>query len=305
MKNEDRYLGSVRFYKHLILFTAAAVFFLPIIVLLFVLLQYGELKRDSDRILGEQTFRISRLEEQVAYYEGQSRNDNPDICLETEELEEVQEPLGAPEMVAEDSLQIPFEVDLSEVKYLLVNNRQPLSQSFEPDLVETRNGQLVHSEMKAPLEKMLNDAKKEGFDLIICSAYRDYEKQAKLVDDSIKKYRKKGCDYWEAYWKTCEYLEIVGRSEHHTGLAVDVVGISNQSLDETQADMPETKWLNENAYKYGFIVRYPKDKEEITGIRYESWHYRYVGKEAAAFMKENQLCLEEFVELASRQDGGE
>ena len=87
-----------------------------------------------------------------------------------------------------------------------------------------------------------------------------------------------------------------GTSEHQTGLAVDIVSLSNQMLDETQESTPEFQWLAENAWKYGFILRYPEDKSEKTGIAYEPWHFRFVGKEAAAEIHDLGLCLEEYLE---------
>lgn len=302
MKSDHHYLGSVRFYKHLILFIAASVILLPIAGLFFLVAQYGELKRSSEDIMNEQQLYISQLEEKLAFYEGQWKEGDTDIRPEARESRQMQETPGVQEITCEDALLIPFHVDMDEVKYILVNDRNPLPQSYELDLVETRNGKLVHREIKDSLERMIDDAKEEGFDLVICSAYRDYEKQASLVEDSVKGYMKKGDDYKEAFFKAKCYQEMVGRSEHHTGLAVDLVGVDYQALDRGQANTPESKWLNEHAHKYGFILRYPDNKEEITGILYESWHFRYVGEEAAVFMKENQLCLEEFLDLVRRQD---
>lgn len=302
MKNDVHYLGSVRFYKHLILSITASLILLPIVGLFFLLINFFELKQDFDVLINEQQLNMGRLEEKLTSYEEQLKEINTSIHPETEESEQVQETLNASGTAAEGILLIPFDVDPEDVKYLLVNDRQPLPESYEPDLVATRNGQLVHKEIKAPLEEMIRDAKKEGFELIICSAYRDYEKQAKLVEESLNRYMSEGCDFEEAYWKVKHYLAMVGNTEHHTGLAVDLVGITYQTLDEGQANTPESKWLNEHAHEYGFILRYPKDKEAITGLMYESWHFRYVGEPAAAFIKEHQLCLEEFLDLVSRQE---
>ena len=140
-----------------------------------------------------------------------------------------------------------------------------------------------------------------AFEDRLADSYRDYEKQDRLMDESIEKYLRQGMDYREAFLETKEQIALTGASEHHTGLAVDIVGRNHQSLDRAQADTEEAKWLSEHAHEYGFILRYPEDKEEITMISFESWHYRYVGAEAAAFMKEHNLCLEEFLTLAARQ----
>ena len=121
------------------------------------------------------------------------------------------------------------------------------------------------------------------------------------MDNSIAKFVRGGMSYKDAFFKTKEEIALTGASEHHTGLAVDIVGKNHQGLDKSQASTKEAIWLNEHAAEYGFILRFPQDKVAITGISYESRHFRYVGEEAAKFMKENNLCLEEFVELAKAQ----
>ena len=202
----------------------------------------------------------------------------------------------------EEIPEIPFEVDLDDWKYLLVNELNPLAQDYEMELVKTYDGQKVDARMKEPLEAMIDAGAKDGMKLLICSSYRDYKKQNTLMENSIANYVRKGLDYKDAFFKAKDQIALTGTSEHHTGLAVDIVGKGHQSLDRAQADTAEAKWLNEHAHEYGFILRYPEDKEELTMITYESWHFRYVGVEAATYMKENDLCLEEFVELAKTQE---
>lgn len=152
---------------------------------------------------------------------------------------------------------------------------------------------------------MLDDAEENGLNLIICSAYRGYEKQDELIDESIAESILKGMSYESAFFEAKKQLGRIGCSEHHTGLAVDIVGENYQSLDSGQANTEEARWLAEHACEYGFILRYPKDKEAVTGIDFESWHFRYVGTEAAMYMKEHNLSLEEFLELAAKQQTGE
>ena len=100
----------------------------------------------------------------------------------------------------------------------------------------------------------------------------------------------------EAYAKTATETAIPGTSEHQTGLAADIVTPTYQMLDAGFADTPAGQWLSEHAAEYGFVLRYPQDKQEITGIIYESWHYRFVGKTHAKLMKESGLCLEEYLQ---------
>ncbi len=90
-------------------------------------------------------------------------------------------------------------------------------------------------------------------------------------------------------------MALPGTSEHELGLALDIVSLENQRLEEAQEDTPTGQWLMAHCYEYGFILRYPKDKEDVTGIRYEPWHYRYVGRESAMAMWAGDLCLEEYV----------
>lgn len=90
-------------------------------------------------------------------------------------------------------------------------------------------------------------------------------------------------------------MAVPGTSEHQLGLALDIVDISNQTLDESQENTPVQKWLMNNSWRYGFILRYPTDKSDITGISYEPWHYRYVGKKAAKEIYDAQICLEEYL----------
>lgn len=226
---------------------------------------------------------------------------------ENGELKELEEEAVAvlAEAQEEESLKVPFAVDLDDWNYILVNEFHPLSRDFEVQLVKTYDGHQVDERIKEALETMIDDAKADGLNMLICSSYRDYKKQDSLMDRSIAKYVKSGMTYTEAFFKTKEMIALTGASEHHTGLAVDIVGRNHQSLDRAQADTDEAKWLNEHAAEYGFILRYPADKEDVTMISFESWHYRYVGVEAATFMKENNLCLEEFVELVQKQQEAE
>ena len=106
----------------------------------------------------------------------------------------------------------------------------------------------------------------------------------------------KGMDYEEAYNEATRQVMPPGYSEHETGLALDIVAADYQLLDDAQENTEENRWLRENCWKYGFILRYPKDKEDITQIDYESWHFRYVGTEAAEYIMKNNITLEEYIE---------
>ena len=247
----------------------------------------------------------NRLLEQAQQEIETLRDENGRLTQELEEWESAQEVMadGKEDSQPEEDglLRIPFAVDLEDWNYLLVNELHPLAQGYTPELENTRNGQKVDKRIKADLEAMLDAAKEDGMNLLICSSYRTYQKQDSLMDRAIERYRKRGMDYTEAFFQAKKQIALTGTSEHHTGLAVDIVGSNHQSLDSAQADTPEAKWLKEHAREYGFILRYPKEKEEQTMISFESWHFRYVGKQAAVFIEENGLCLEEFLELADKQ----
>ena len=142
---------------------------------------------------------------------------------------------------------------------------------------------------------MLDDCRACGLSPLICSSYRTWEKQESLFLDQVDKFRSLGYSQAEAEREAAKYNAMPGKSEHQLGLAVDIVDRSNQNLDESQENTEVQKWLMKNSWKYGFILRYPEGKSDITGIIYEPWHYRYVGKRAAKDIYKRQICLEEYL----------
>lgn len=180
---------------------------------------------------------------------------------------------------------------------LLVNASHPLPENYEPELTRLRDWDLsVAAVCYDDLRTMIGAGLSEGLSFQIASAYRTYEEQQKLFDADVKARMDEGMTEEEAKKETARYTSEPGYSEHETGYALDIVSMSNQRLDDTQEETAETRWLHAHAWEYGFILRYPKDKEDITGIAYESWHYRYVGKEAAAYLHQNDLTLEEYLQ---------
>lgn len=142
---------------------------------------------------------------------------------------------------------------------------------------------------------MLDEAHAIGYDIMVCSGYRSIEYQRCLFDDKVNRLIKSGMNRESALEEATKVVMPPGYSEHHTGLAVDIISSDNRELDETQADTPANIWLQNNAYRYGFILRYPKSKENITGVIYEPWHFRYVGRHIAKYMYICGLTLEEFL----------
>lgn len=157
------------------------------------------------------------------------------------------------------------------------NNLTTISNNFS-----SSNRQLVY-EAKEAFEKMASSAKEQGYTIRAISAYRSYEYQKGLYDNYVKK---------DGIEKADTYSARPGFSEHQTGLVVD---IDNGTVDYNNFEnTKEFKWMDENAHLYGFILRYPKEKECITGYDYESWHYRYVGETIATFIKNNNLTYDEY-----------
>lgn len=180
---------------------------------------------------------------------------------------------------------------------LLVNPWTPLPEDFLPgELVPVQNDQAVDARAYPDLQNMLQDMSQAGLSPLICSSYRSQERQQELYDNKVQRVMDEGASLEAAQAEAARWVARPGTSEHQTGLAVDIVSLSNQMLDETQESTPEFQWLAENAWKYGFILRYPSDKSEKTGIAYEPWHFRFVGKEAAEEMHDLGLCLEEYLE---------
>ena len=142
---------------------------------------------------------------------------------------------------------------------------------------------------------MMDDARRAGLSPLICSSYRTRAKQEELHKNQVQKFLSEGYSQSMAEQKASQWVAPPGTSEHELGLAVDIVATDHQLLDETQEHTPEQKWLMENCWKYGFILRYPTSKSSITGIGYEPWHYRYVGKDAAKQIMEQGICLEEYL----------
>ena len=177
----------------------------------------------------------------------------------------------------------------------LVNEKHPLDTSYVPaKLTEISGGKQVDSRMADSLNKMLDDAKKAGLSMYVTSGYRSYEKQRDVFNTTMQDWINQGYTPLNAYDETKKSVAIPGTSEHATGLAVDIMSTKYGELDEKQGDTEEQKWLMEHCSEYGFVLRFPQDKSDITGIIYEPWHYRYVGVDAAKEMTENGLTLEEY-----------
>lgn len=178
-------------------------------------------------------------------------------------------------------------VIVSEFSYtMLVNKYNKLDDNFVPtDLTEltkcSGKKQYLAGEAKLAYDELCDASLKDGMHLGITSSYRSHEDQEDTYDEEV---RKKGKEYAD------EYVAQPGFSEHETGLTIDVKSTEASPFRITK----EYQWMLENAYKYGFILRYPKGKETKTGYEAEEWHFRYVGKEIAAYIQENDITYEEY-----------
>ena len=179
---------------------------------------------------------------------------------------------------------------------VLVNDSHPMEDGYEPELVEVADDRYLDARIADAAKEMLADAKAAGLGVYNGSFYRSYEDQARIFNYSMENEKKAGVSYWQAYQKVALYVAEPGTSEHALGLAMDLTSNVYVDLDEGQEQTAEYKWFKENCYKYGFILRYPPDSTDITGIAYEPWHYRYVGVEDATKITELGITLEEYLE---------
>ena len=182
------------------------------------------------------------------------------------------------------------EADLSKGMYTLVNKFYYLGKDYVPDDLEVIDGIYARDSAKAvkvaatTFKKMADDARNEGLTIKVTTGYRSYNFQSTLYNNYVKIDGVKEADTYSAR---------PGYSEHQLGYSLDLTNAKNvgfRDFDKTK----EYEWLSKNAYKYGFIQRYPKDKEYLTGYMYESWHYRYVGDDIAKYIYENNLTYEEY-----------
>lgn len=172
----------------------------------------------------------------------------------------------------------------------LVNRQNPLKADNGIKLTTLANGQQVDSRIYPHLQAMFDDMRMDGVYPTVVSGYRTEEKQTAIYNEKIKSYRMNGYSKKGAIKEAEKWVAVPGTSEHQLGLAVDINADGIHS-----AGNEVYRWLDANAWRYGFIKRYPPDKTEITGVSGEPWHYRYVGIDAAAEMHERGVCLEEYL----------
>jgi len=180
---------------------------------------------------------------------------------------------------------------------ILVNPWNMLPENYTVELTAINDEHQIASVAYEDYLLMMEDCRAAGMKPVVCSSYRTMEYQEKLFRHRVEEYTEEGYSQEEAAALAGTSVAVPGTSEHQLGLAVDIVDNRNWNLDESQAKMPTQQWLMENSWRYGWILRYPDEKSSLTGIIYEPWHYRYVGREIAAEIHELGLCLEEYLML--------
>lgn len=194
-------------------------------------------------------------------------------------------------------LEADHEFSADDWRLVLINKQHPIPDDYEFTLgsIKTIKGTMKCDErIIDELLSMMQAAEEDGVTLAICSPYRDLSYQEVLFNRKIEAYMKKGMSYMEAYTVSSQAVTVPGASEHQIGLAIDIVSDDYITLDEGFADTDAGRWLAKHSCEYGFILRYPLGKENITSIEFEPWHFRYVGKDAAAIITEEEITLEEF-----------
>ena len=181
----------------------------------------------------------------------------------------------------------------------LVNPWHTVPENYTVELTPINSNYQVASIAYADYLDMIRACENAGHQPVVCSGYRSLEYQQGLFENKIQRLMEDNPHYSkeEAATVAARSVAVPGTSEHQLGLALDIIDNRNWHLDESQAQMPTQQWLMENSWRYGWILRYPDAKSEITGIIYEPWHYRYVGKTVAAEIHELGVCLEEYLQM--------
>ena len=226
----------------------------------------------------------------------------PELTVVTPEpvkpaVEAPQPAAGTAQTTREEGKKDPIFPEAEDWHLLLVNPWNEIPEDYEVTLKTLPDGNKVDEKAFDGLSAMLEACREAGLQPKICSSYRTQSKQTYLYNNKIARLRNAGYSRAAAEAEAGRWVARPGTSEHQLGLAVDIVSQSYQALTKKQEQTKEQKWLMEHCWEYGFILRYPNDKSEITGIGYEPWHYRYVGRDVALDIRDSGLCMEEYLLL--------
>ena len=272
-----------------------------VLLALFVFVLISTIRNyDPDRLMRDvQPVEVTvTVEVTVPVHEAQQETVPPDETLETPAPVNTVDPEGPEGRAAALGLPAPPDVDVSSWEFILANASHSID-TYAPPAIETLEGQQFDSRIIEPMKALVAAARAEGLSVYLSSGYRDYATQEYLYN------RKIGQGYSPEQAATI--VAPPGTSEHQTGLVCDITDQYYDPKDWTVLEKTALyQWMSEHCQEYGFIVRYPKNKSglnteeaktSVTGIIYEPWHYRYVGVEAATYIMENRICLEEFLAL--------
>ena len=189
-------------------------------------------------------------------------------------------------------------IDPDDWQLVLINPTHSIEKELEMEFDEVQ-GYKFDSRIAGKVRELIAAAKEDGYSLAIVSGYRTMDRSRMLYANKIAEYQNMGYDEATAKVEAAKWVAPPGTSEHHSGLAMDIVSgdyyTKYSDLVEAFENEPEAVWLRENCARFGFILRFPKDKTEITGINYEPWHFRFVGEEHARTIMDQGLCLEEYL----------
>lgn len=207
-----------------------------------------------------------------------------------------------PDSTSSEPSSAAVNVNPTDWRLVMASAAHPLGKDYQVELATVTGSYKVDARVLEPLNEMISAAKADGVSLAITSAHRTVQRQTELYDAKVAEYVGYGYSQSEAEAEAAKWVAPPGTSEHNTGLALDIIypgyyeeyGDLNENFEKSDA----FAWLSGHAEEYGFVLRYPKDKQDITGITYEPWHYRYVGVENAKAMNAAHQCLEEYLGLA-------
>lgn len=245
-----------------------------------------------------------------------------DLLPSTPDEEETSSQLAPPSLVeesetAKDETEIAIEelqaqlIETPEVlssdwNLLLVNQENQLTEDLNFETYTASSGEIIDARVAKDFEEMIAAGEAEGLPFVFVSGYRTYAYQEQIYANVYSGHLNNGHSAAEAKKMTEEFIAIPGTSEHMTGLALDITDPALYHLENglvTEFEETATaQWLYENAADYGFILRYPRGKEGIIDVNYESWHFRYVGRDNAHYIVENNLALEEYVALLKKNE---
>ena len=228
----------------------------------------------------------SRLERSVFILADKQRNQ---IRLQAETDRQMQE-------AERRQLEADFLRRDKETLLMLVNPWNPLPDNYEPQLVFLGDGIYMDERAAGPLTKMLQACLADGYMSVPISGYRTQEYQQELFDNKVERLLRDGWPEDRVYEEAAKSVAVPGTSEHQLGLAMDILDVNNPNLDITQEWTNAQRWLMKHCTEYGFILRYPNGSTDITGIIYEPWHYRYVGKATAAAVSASGQVFEEYLQ---------